>query len=376
MKIGIMTMYYRSQNYGGLLQAYALQKAIESLGYNAEQICYYPSYKRSIFFRIKLFCSQVKSILLNHQIYIDRGLIHNLKLRRQSMNLFSDKCIKHSDQVYDENNISLINCKYDNIIVGSDQVWNGSYPVFYLEFVADGIPKSSYAASISKNHLTEEQINVFSRVLDSYRKISVREKEAISLLKPYVSQKEIVQVLDPTLLLSTKEWDKLPYKHKVNENYLFCYFLGIDKRLREVARAFADNNNLKIVSFPFMTSKIAYDEADFYDYCFYDADPGDFVSMIRNAECVFTDSFHAALFSSLYKKNYFVFSRKGSEFMNSRIYSLVHIFGSEPSFCDDESKIDLHYLEKNKNTIYRDDEEYHRLKSFSYSFLTKICEQQ
>ena len=49
MKIGILTMYYRSQNYGGLLQAYALQKAIEGLGYNAEQICYYPSYKRSVF---------------------------------------------------------------------------------------------------------------------------------------------------------------------------------------------------------------------------------------------------------------------------------------------------------------------------------------
>lgn len=376
MKIGIMTMYYRSQNYGGLLQAYALQKAIESLGYNAEQICYYPSYKRSVLFRIKSYCSQFKSIICNHQIYIGRGLIHNLKLRRQNMYLFSDKCIKHSDQVYDDNNISLINGKYDNIIVGSDQVWNGSYPVFYLEFVADGIPKSAYAASISKNHLTKEQINVFNRVLDSYRKISVREKEAIPLLKPYVSQKEIVQVLDPTLLLSTKEWDKLPYKHKVKEKYLFCYFLGIDKKLREVARAFADKNNLKIVSFPFMTSKIEYDEAKFYDYCFYDSDPGDFVSMIRNAEYVFTDSFHAALFSSLYKKNYFVFSRKGSEFMNSRIYSLVHIFGSEPSFCDDESKMDLHYLEKNKNTIYRDDEEYHRLKSFSYSFLTEICEQQ
>ena len=122
------------------------------------------------------------------------------------MYLFADKCIKHSDQVYDENNVSLINCEYDNIIVGSDQVWNGSYPVFYLEFVADRIPKSAYAASISKDHLSEEQINVFSRVLDSYRKSSVREKEAVPLLKPYVSQKEIVQVLDPTLLLSTKEW--------------------------------------------------------------------------------------------------------------------------------------------------------------------------
>ena len=163
------------------------------------------------------------------------------------------------------------------------------------------------------------------------------------MLQPLVDKK-VEWVLDPTLLLSREDWDNICSVNKIEERYVFCYFLGELSLSNKKIIEFARSKNLKVVSMPYLawTSKR---DSNFGDYKIYDATPPDFISLIKHAEYVFTDSFHATVFSHIYHKNFFVFNRAGLKSMNDRIYSLTSLFDTQERFCDTKEKISLHYIE-------------------------------
>ncbi len=366
-KVGIVSIYYNNDNYGGALQAYALSSAIQKLGYDAEQIRF--TYQRG---KTEHRCvkemsfgeviSKVASRTFGRVIKGARKKMFRfkygkhdgkvkqaVKLRHEAFESFKQKSISQSEQIYTKETIAESLQQYNAFVTGSDQVWNPlmCHSIYLLDFVPSDRLKLSYAASVSTTELRPDQQKMFQKSLSDYAGVSVREEQTVSLLQDCGVENAVLS-LDPTLLLNREDWDKIASARVVQEEYVFCYFLGEDKENRKIAKAFADKHGLKVVAIPYLMKHYnPWDDA-FTDICIADIAPDQFVSLIKHAQYVFTDSFHASVFSSIYQKEFFVFNRKEHKKMNVRIYSLLNILGLEERFCDTSKKRTLSYMEQCK----------------------------
>ena len=383
-KNGIITHYYKSTNYGGNLQAYALQRCIcEKLKLPIEQMCYdlwnhennkkrtiknYFNKKRlngilkKVFIYVK---SKIKTIIL-----IIFGKNKKDKLRVQAFEEFNSVLIKNNGIRLIDSNIVECNKDYDVFITGSDQVWNLRWyrKPFFLDFVQEGKKKISYAASISMDYLTDEQKELFKNHLKDFKAISVREKQAISLLEG-LTPVEPQLVVDPTLLLSREDWDNICSERIVKEKYIFCYALGDNKIMRKLLKKYAKKHKCKIVFIPFVSGNQSLYNISFGDIRLSYVTPQDFISLIKHAEYVFTDSFHGTVFSYIYQKQFFVFNRTKNGDMNSRIFNIVELFNCEERFIYKKEELNLEYLESLKPIEYSYNEKLEKLIESSKEFL-------
>ncbi len=309
-KIGIITLYYNSLNYGGIAQAYALNKYFENLGYDSEMISYQVVGKKDKK-KYKLFEFIIKAI---KKVY-DRvviGTIENiigkkykplLKIRAERISQFRD-AIPHSS-LYDLNNISNCEKKYEIFVTGSDQSWKPALvdDALLFNFVKDKNKKIfSYSSSIAVNYVDDKYIEFMKKSLGKYNAISVRETQAKELLKP-ATAKKIEVVVDPTQLLNVHEWNSITSNRLIEDEYVFCYMLGESKKIRKEIVEFSKKERLKLVTIPFIKDGNKY-EFKLSDYKFGDIQEfnigfEDFLSLVKNAKYVLTDSFHAISFSFL-----------------------------------------------------------------------------
>lgn len=357
-KIGILTYYYKTHNYGGILQSYALTYFLIKNGLNADQICYVRKDERP--FTIEEYePTHVPSLLVRLK---NRLLLHKYNnfikpkfvARNEKFESFENR-IPHSKMVYDLSSITSANEIYESFIIGSDQIWTFRCfnPSFFGEFVTDNKKLISYAASAGKSVFSDREKEYLQKNLSRFDAISVRESDLIQAFSFLHNEKKIECVVDPTLLLTSDEWNQIAVENLIDGKYLFCYFLGGDVRLRKLANRYAKNHGLKVVSIPFANENFNNSDFNFADINIYDAGPKEFISLIKNASCVFTDSFHATVFSLIYKKEFFVFNRIEHKSMCSRLYSLTKMFECEDHFCDSEEKFDLQYLDSLLNIDYQ-----------------------
>ena len=354
-KIGIATQYTDSCNYGGVLQAYALCSALKNLGYNAVQINYNskgnPANHRII---CKIRNGQIFDVIYNRikRLYnkIVGSLFHisnDIKTRNQSFCGFRS-AIPHTDIIYNDATISSCN-EFDIYITGSDQVWrigsSNSFSIFYwLAFVNNNKKKISYAASISEKEFPEKLYSRVRKLLTDYSAISVREKQDKELLDKIIGKDKAKWVLDPTLLLKRNEWEQLCDENPFNDKrYVFTYILGDNKKQRKTVTEWAKKNNRIIINIPYLLGQYRGCDRKFGDIKKSDVTPNLWLSLIRDADCVFTDSFHACVFSSIFHTPFYVFKRckdSSKESMNSRIYSLMELFGTEDRIIEDNAVIE------------------------------------
>lgn len=361
MSIGIITHYYNSVNYGGNLQAYALCKFLNNNGIKAEQISY-EFQKKSLYSRFV--GRSFKENIVKHgsdllrvpqKIYmkiVPNEIEKNINVMKSAVREFNITEIPHSKQIYDVENIQECLSLYDTIITGSDQVWNLSmfHPAFFLEFAPSTIKKISYSASVSMDSLTSAQLKIFEKNLSDFYAVSVREESAVELIQD-VCPIPISCTLDPTLLLDKNDWEQIVAERIVQEDYIFCYFLGSGEKQRDLATEFAKKNNVKLVNIPYLNKNRWTDDKKFGDIRLSNISPQKWISLIKYAKYVFTDSFHAVVFSNIFKKQYFIFRRVlGQKYvMTSRIYSLSELYGTVERFCDTDSKEQLEYIETLKD---------------------------
>ncbi|MBQ6540174.1 MAG: polysaccharide pyruvyl transferase family protein, partial [Oscillospiraceae bacterium] len=343
MRAAIISHYYMCRNYGGCLQAYALCRVLRDLGCDAEQLCY--SRKSDIPERNSVIRRMYRVIKKEFRSVLNLRIHDALESRYSAMSDFRGNKIPHSKTVYDSDSISGCVSDYDVFITGSDQVWHPSAycPAFGLNFVPHVKTKLSYAASIAKDRLTEDQLIKLSSCLSDFSAISVREDKARDLLKDWVRQ-PIRVTLDPTLLLTSEQWDDVCSPRIVKEPYLFCFFLGDSVKQRELARRYAEARGLKLVTVSFLTGYYRKCDIDFGDLPIMAASPEDIVSLIKHSEIVFTDSFHAVTMSVVYKKQFVVFDRIIGSSMGSRVSSLLSLLSAKDRFCDDERIWDNSYI--------------------------------
>ena len=351
-KIGIITMYYNSINYGGTLQAFALNKFLSMQGCASEQVRFVN--QPSELQRVKaLFTRGIRraavDVLRNAKWTVKKILFIREKTvsdfdktvieRREVFSKFGEEFVSQSDVVYNAKTIRNANKEYDVFITGSDQVWNFSWynPIYFLDFASRGKKKMSYAASISMKSLNKAQKRIVKKSLKNYSAISLREADAVDLLDGLTPIEPKV-ALDPALLLSRDDWNEVAAKESPSEEYMFCYFLGNNQKAKDMAREYAENHGLKLAD----VTTIRFLDVDGTERTEYG--PREFLSYIRGAKCVFTDSFHAVVFSKIFEKQYFVFNRDERGSMSSRIRTITSLFETEERFCYGERE-NLGYVE-------------------------------
>lgn len=326
--IGIITLYYRNYNYGGLLQAYALTTFLNhNMNVNAEQISFIPKKTQKNFIEIWYLIKGFSISSLLDKLFIKLEILFNIITKPDISNKFierKNRCdkfrskIPHSSEVSEDDLIKLNEC-YDIFITGSDQVWNPNMfqSAYFLSFVSDEKTKISYAASLAVNKLSMYQKHKLIPLMKRINHISVREKKAMQILSKCMPEKEIKMVLDPVFLLNKNDWDKITKPLSKKGSYIYAYFLGERKCNINLAKKISQKLQMPIVTIPYLYRRYNNFDHDFANVKVYDAGPDEFISLIKNAELILTDSFHATVFSIIYHKNFWVFDRDKEQDINS-----------------------------------------------------------
>lgn len=330
MRIGILTLPLHT-NYGGILQAYALQTVLERMGHD---VCLIEKKRQPL--RLPLWkapLSYGKRIIKNltghpYPICFEQKINREEPLVRQNTDKFVNKYIKRR---FVDDFSEIGKDDFDAIVVGSDQVWRPKYFIdgienAYLTFAKEwNIRRIAYAASFGtdKWEYSSEQTTSCRRLLKNFDAVSVRESSAVTLCREHLGV-DVKRVLDPTMLLSTNDYMKLFDANgtpKSNGN-LLCYIIDKTPEKMSFVNKIAQERGL----IPFrVNSKVENLIAPLQERIqppveqwlrgFYDAD------------FVVTDSFHACVFSILFNKPFFVLGNEKRGL--SRFSSLLGMFGME-----------------------------------------------
>lgn len=383
MRIGIITHYYNSKNYGGNLQAYALCKFLSKYA-ETEQICYNNQIIEKNNKAKRILKNPLILLRIFKKIFIRVLRIINKKKIKKANECINERhnamvafnlSIPHSKVCYNSKNIKDSEKEYDIFITGSDQVW---YPkilndAYLLNFVK-GKKKISYAASLTAKELSDEEKERFKNSLKDYHAISVREKHAVELLQDVVDKK-IQYVIDPVFLIDRKEWEGLASRRIIEEDYLFCYFIGKSQVSRKIAFQYAKKYNLKIVNIPYLTNVFRKSDYNFGDYSLTSVSPNDFLSLLKYASIVFTDSFHATAFSHMFDKEYFVFELEENGELSERIKDITKLLCTEERFCSkSENKESLKYILSLNSKMNQNNEKLEDFINKSKKYLKKVLD--
>lgn len=342
MKIGIVTLPLHF-NYGGILQAYALQETLQKLGHTSYVIR----------FSSKSAKNYIKSFLYS----------------LSSISQFIDKYIRF-ENLHEPFTISeLTSKKYDALIVGSDQVWRPSMGIdrkanvnrYFLRTIGNGkFRKIAYAASFGVDSLdfTDDEKILAKDLIKDFMCVSVREESGLSLCTN-LDRTDACQVLDPTMLLTKNEYSKfiIDSPFKSNNKHCFVYLLDYAETknqemvkallpaFAEVLHAKVERNTLK----KYLNSNLTIQ---------------DWLSSIYYSDLVITDSFHGCVFSILFHKDFYVMRNDIGG--NTRINSLLSLFSLEDrligkNLVNNASTINWELVEKKLQLM----------RNFSIDFLNK-----
>lgn len=298
-RVAITTLngYY---NFGNRLQLYALSKSVSKYGFCVDNITLFHSRKG-------LILDKVNSILC----------FDNEKIRSSNFYKFTHKNIRVKN--YLNTNISV---KYKYFIVGSDQVWNYTYkdftPLMFMNYVHKE-KNISYAASFGVNNIPKNKIAKYKEGLNNIKYISVREDRGKELVKEITGRDDAIVLVDPTMLLTSEEWDKVSKKPKMlkTEKYILNYFLGdLSQERRKEIEKIAKENNCEVINILDKNSP------------FYVCGPSEFLYLEKHAFLICTDSFHSSVFAILYNRPFVIFDREqeGMNNMGSRLDTLLNKF--------------------------------------------------
>jgi len=324
MRIGILTYHY-AYNYGAVLQAYALKTYLESCGHTVEVL----NYNTSQLFRKK---RSLKSRFLSFAWNCIRFFIGGRKKNktfatfRKDFLLVSSKEMKNAEEL----KTFIKTNKFDAFVVGSDQVWNpvinGRDSNYYLSFAISEL-KISYAASFGMSSLDKADLASVRENLERFNAISVRESTACDILKSAGVSKEASVVLDPVFLLNKSDWSGIASERLIPEKYVLCYVMPGDSKIEANISSYAnklrDRYGYKVI---YLGRKEYYrfknDGKDMIG-----ASPADFISLIKYADVVLTNSFHGTAFSIIFNKQFLSFKNSGlsgERQLSSRIYDLLY----------------------------------------------------
>ena len=368
MKIGILT-YSKANNFGAMMQALALKHTLEER-YKAD--VYFVNYysvlqENNDGLKLKI-CNMAQLV----KQFIRMPFRKQIRTRIQKFTDFRSRYFVFSSKKMNEytSQEELVEefDKFDIIIVGSDQVWNvendGFTPVYYLPFKLKA-RKITYAASIGVSQV--EKLKEYSVYMDDFFLLSTREEKAKKILEE-CTHKTVDVVLDPTLFVDSDFYDTLLKGYKceylaVKEKYMLAVFYGRKNlsKFRKSAEKLAQKFSL-----PLKIINVNFGAAAYASNLINDAGPLDFLSLIKNAECVCTNSFHYMAFALIYDRPFYVFEDNALDVRKVGILKTLKL-QDRIVYGDDISSITKLDCDFKENKLILD-----HLKLQSFAFLDQI----
>ncbi|WP_122645540.1 polysaccharide pyruvyl transferase family protein [Enterococcus mediterraneensis] len=321
MRIAIQTIVDYN-NYGNRLQNYALQYILQRDGHSVISL---RNNFQNPFLLKKNTRGKLLRVIKQGTLFevIKRRIEHRRYYRYMNERLynfssFTNQYIEESKFVYTEiqEEKKELN-SFDCFVIGSDQVWNYQFPRFSsFDFLSTiEAPKISYAASFGVSLIPENLQTFYQQNISNINYISVRETEGMHIINRILPDRQVQVVLDPTLLLKKTEWKELIKGKKIyDKKYILTYFLDEPTlQTKRYIRRIAKKKNLEIRQL-----------GTIKDLEHWVVGPSEFVNLFSQAEMVFTDSFHACVFSVIFEKYFEAFERNTKlKSMNSRIDTLL-----------------------------------------------------
>lgn len=314
MKVGIITIN-DFNNYGNRLQNYAVEKKIKELDIECVTIRNNEYFNnKDIKTYIIYFWRQFKALFKNNKeksyVFLDNRKNNFAEFNKNI--LFSKRYFTAYSKIKG----------YDFFITGSDQVWNPTFErLSDMDLLSFSEPQKriAFSASFGINELPDRYKEKTKKELLEFKAISVREYDGKKIVEQLIDRCDVEVLIDPTMLLTVDEWDKVCKKPKMlkTDRYILNYYLGnlSESRRNEIERI-AQENNCEIIDILDKDSE------------FYECGPSEFLYLEKHAFLICTDSFHSSVFALLYNRPFIVFNRdqEGVVSMNSRIDTLISKF--------------------------------------------------
>lgn len=292
--------------------------------------------------------------------------LQKLKGKKIKFRQFEQDNLIFSNKVYSLKEIKNCQNNYSAIIVGSDQVWNHEFSFviqpYFLEFIDNKVKKISFAASFGVNSIPNSYFERYAKWLKSFDFLSVREKSGADIIKQ-IANIDASIVLDPTLLIEAKEWNKLiDSVPKTKEKYILCYTLSAENTLAiDIAKKIAVNKKYKIIKIGNSKEDINIPNIETR----WQVGPLEFLTLIRDAEIIVTNSFHGTAFSINFGKPFYCTLNKANTRIG-RILDLLKLVGLEDRIiysASEFSQKEINIASGNVNTLKLNEE---RIKSISF----------
>jgi len=319
-RIGIIT-FLHNDNYGSTLQAWALQKAVREMGYDAEHIDYKPSKAEKIRNLLQSGNSP-KLIVEGLRKRAVKAGNQGAQKKAQSFAPFYKKQMHLSPVCADHKALKKQASLYDVLLCGSDQIWSPVWlnPAYFLDF-APRKPKVAYAPSMGVSASgNEKKARLIKRLANEFSAVSMREEEGAKVMKELLGR-EIPTLPDPVCLQSRETWQKLGVRPGRKHPYLLCYFIGDDPSYWDRVERYARKTGLRVKVIP-VTENAYHQPWDLAD----GLSPQEWIGYLDEAAYICTDSFHGAVFASILQRPFSVFRRyrdDDPESKNSRIDNLM-----------------------------------------------------
>lgn len=320
MKVGVLT-FSEADNYGAMLQAFALIQTIKSIGCDCSLIRYR---NKNIWKSYNYVGLSERHSFLN---YLKKNFeLCLFKKRKQAFEEFRAQC--NITKVFSEDDVYSLAKIYDKFVVGSDQVWNPRNTLndkhFLLDFISDSNKKISYAASFGNVRYFNEFGENALKLLDDFSYISCRENDGSIFIKEKLNKPAQV-VLDPVLLLDKKSWNNVIYdKSNIHAEYIFVYSLQPNIELIKYVSLLSKNLHLRVIVIPAIINSVFKNKRIKRSKVVLNAGPNEMLELIKNAKCVVTDSFHGTALSIVFEKQFCVFKDHKKDNTNSRIETMLN----------------------------------------------------
>lgn len=337
-KYGIISLniYEKDNNWGSVLQSYALQESILKLGHNAEIVDICPKFinrfearypiVRVFPFKLGILRHSLRNSIFNFRIYVERD-----NKFKKFINDYYRKTPKFTPKKFPMNN-------FKGFIVGSDIVWNIDFTDGFDDLYFCNLPKMgnlnniSYAPSLCDREFSIDEGEKFRDRLKNFKYISVREKSQVEYVKKYTNL-DVKAVLDPTLLLSEEDYSKFLKGRIIKEDYVLVYTVPPDNALVEYAVEYAKKFGKKVV----LIECLNIQKKNKNCITFNNAGIEEWLTLIKYADHIFTNSFHACIFSIIFKKQFHVVYRDPGKTKIDDLCDCLNIY----NFSEKKEKYDF-----------------------------------
>lgn len=337
MRIGTISLNINAPdfNYGAILHSWAFQQFLIKLPFvDSSEII---NYVTPIHEKVNLKHPAISMIRGVNRYHSAIQLIHPIRhfIRYNKFQKFIRDHMVISSKKYTQMQLNGAHLPYDTIICESDVIWSSGYfggqfdKTFFLGL--DSMKKMkriAYAPSMGSHILSQDQEKKLRDYLKYPQFISCREQFSIELIQRN-TDKNVVTVLDPVMLLKASDYKGIIGKRIIKDDYLLLYLpVNDNPSLRNAAKSYAQIHGLRIVDLSTYLKKNSSSEV----ISITSAGIEEFLSCIRYASCVFTNSFHAICFSILFKREFYGFSRKYPD----KIIDVCNCFGLADRYCEND----------------------------------------